>query len=167
MKLPSMTVFSCCFALTLPVFADDRPSHYEGEPAATLEQAVANFSEYNARLETILGRGELDSGDLHEVHRLTYTLENALEKLREEMEDLAEVLEEVHIWKRPDRSSGNPTVAGQAAAATGLPRRFFVATFTVCRLPPVPPRNPARQSGGRRGAGLPRSRSPRSRPPSD
>lgn len=97
MKLPSMTVFSCCFALTLPVFADDRPSHYEGEPAATLEQAVANFSEYNARLETILDRGELDSGDLHEVHRLTYTLENALEKLREEMEDLAEVLEEVHI----------------------------------------------------------------------
>ncbi|MAT50675.1 MAG: hypothetical protein CMK32_05775 [Porticoccaceae bacterium] len=97
MKALKMAVLSSVLCVSVPVFADDRPGHYEGEPAETLEQAVANFSEYNRRLEAILGQGELSSRDLHEVHQLTYTLENALEKLREEMEDLAEVLEEVHL----------------------------------------------------------------------
>ncbi|HEY7773612.1 MAG TPA: DUF6746 family protein, partial [Marinagarivorans sp.] len=34
--------------------------------------------------------------DLNEVHILTYTLENALEKLGSEREQLAELLEQVH-----------------------------------------------------------------------
>lgn len=97
MKRLASSLFVATLGLSLPVLADDRPGHYEGEPAETLEQAVANFSEYNSRLEAILGKGELSSADLHEVHELTYTLENALEKLRDEMEDLAEVLEEVHV----------------------------------------------------------------------
>ncbi|HSH30206.1 MAG TPA: DUF6746 family protein [Thiohalobacter sp.] len=87
----------CALCLSRPAFADDRPDHYEGEPAETLAQAVANFSEYNARLEAILARGELSSADLHEVHRISYTLENALHRLEEELEELAEVLEEVHV----------------------------------------------------------------------
>ena len=71
---------------TLPAFADDEYDHYKGEPSKTLEQAVANFSEYNNRLEQVL------AGDL----TLTYTLENALGKLDHELEDIAERLEKVH-----------------------------------------------------------------------
>ena len=97
MKRLTFSLFAAMIGLTLPVLADDRPGHYEGKPAETLEQAVANFSEYNTRLEAILERGELSSSDLHEVHRITYTLENALHKLEEEVEGLAEVLEEVHL----------------------------------------------------------------------
>ncbi|RRQ21028.1 DUF6746 family protein [Thiohalobacter thiocyanaticus] len=97
MKRFASSLLVATLGLSLPVLADDRPGHYEGEPAETLEQAVANFSEYNARLEAILARGELSSGDLHEVHRITYTLENALHRLEEELEELAEVLEEVHV----------------------------------------------------------------------
>lgn len=97
MKRIASSLLLATLGLSLPVLADDRPGHYQGEPAETLEQAVANFSEYNTRLEGILGQGQLSSADLHEVHQLTYTLENALEKLREETEDLAEVLEEVHV----------------------------------------------------------------------
>jgi len=35
--------------------------------------------------------------DLHRVHELTYTLEDALEKLGNEQARLAELLEEVHV----------------------------------------------------------------------
>ncbi|MAP32579.1 hypothetical protein JF541_11800 [Marinobacter hydrocarbonoclasticus] len=80
---------------TLPAFADDEYDHYKGEPSKTLEQAVANFSEYNNRLEQVLA-GDLTPEAMNEVHQLTYTLENALGKLDHELEDIAERLEKVH-----------------------------------------------------------------------
>jgi vacuolar-type H+-ATPase subunit I/STV1 len=80
---------------SLPLLADDEYDHYEGEPAKSLEQAVANLSEYNNRLEKVLA-GELTPEAMNEVHQLTYTLENALGKMDEELEDIAERLEKVH-----------------------------------------------------------------------
>lgn len=76
---------------------DDRPEHYKGEPAETLEQAVINLSEYNARLQAIIGKDELSDADHEEIHELTYTLENALGKMREELDAMAENLEAVHL----------------------------------------------------------------------
>ncbi|TVR82909.1 MAG: hypothetical protein EA405_05565 [Rhodospirillales bacterium] len=76
---------------------DERVDHYKGLPAATLDHAVKNFSEYNRRLEIILDKNELTSDDLDTIHQLSYTLENALEKIREELSALAETLEEVHL----------------------------------------------------------------------
>lgn len=76
---------------------EDRPEHYEGEPAETLEQAVANLSEYNAKLEAIIEKDELTDADHAEIHELTYTLENALGKMREELDSMAENLEAVHL----------------------------------------------------------------------
>ncbi|MGF1639880.1 MAG: DUF6746 family protein [Rhodospirillales bacterium] len=78
--------------------ADDaRANHYEGLPSATLDDAVKNFSEYNRKLEEILDKGELTSEDMDTVHQLSYTLENALQKIGEEASALAETLEEVHV----------------------------------------------------------------------
>lgn len=79
------------------VFADERPDHYEGKPSETLEQALANFSEYNKKFAAILAKKELVPADMHQVHELTYTMENALEKIRDELEELADTLEEVHV----------------------------------------------------------------------
>lgn len=76
---------------------DDRADHFEGEPSRTLEEALENFSEANARLAEIISQDSPDTQAVFEVHQLTYTLENALEKIRDEMEELAEVLEEVHL----------------------------------------------------------------------
>ena len=76
-------------------FADDDYEHYKGEPSKTLEQAVANLSEYNNRLEKVLA-GELTPEAMNELHQLTYTLENALGKMDDELEDIAERLELVH-----------------------------------------------------------------------
>lgn len=83
--------------ISLPGTADERPEHFEGKPAETLEQAVKNFSAANEELAVLLAREDLDAKDLHEVHKLTYTLENALERIREDLDRLAGTLEEVHL----------------------------------------------------------------------
>src|SRR5690625_1321680 len=73
-----------------------RVEHYEGKSSDTLSDALSNFREYNRILEQHLS-GDLTDEDLARVRELTYTLENALEKINDELSDLAEVLEEVHV----------------------------------------------------------------------
>ena len=85
----------------------ERPAHSKGEPAETLQQAVTNLSEYNGKLQALLAKDELTAMDLHEVHMLTYTLENALEKIQADLVEAAEVLEEVHVASE----TGQPEVA--------------------------------------------------------
>lgn len=77
--------------------ASSPAEHFEGEPAETLDQAVANFSEYNQRLAELLAQEELSLEDLGTIHELSYTLENALQKINEEVEAMAADLEEVHL----------------------------------------------------------------------
>ena len=84
--------------LTLGVAAASDPvQHFKGLPADTLEDAVRNFSEYNSRLAAIVGKGELAAADMATVHELTYTLENALERINDDLAALADLLEEVHV----------------------------------------------------------------------
>ncbi|KAA0010393.1 hypothetical protein F0A17_18200 [Billgrantia pellis] len=71
--------------------------HFKGEPADTLSQAVANFSEHNQRFAELLAQDELSLEDLGTIHELTYTLENALEKINKEADAMAVDLEEVHL----------------------------------------------------------------------
>lgn len=76
--------------------ADDRIGHFSGKPADTLEQAVTNFTAGNQQLRQLLS-GEVTYEDLAEIHKLSYTLENALGKLNEEMDVLTVLLEQVHL----------------------------------------------------------------------
>ena len=70
--------------------------HFKGESAESLEEAVTNFKRYNQRLENLL-KQDSDGSDLAQVHELTYTLENALAKINDELDKLAVTLEEVHL----------------------------------------------------------------------
>lgn len=86
------------WALASPALASgagERYEHFKGKPSATLDEALKNFSEYNRKLEAVVG-GKLNDDAMHKVHELTYTLENALEKINAELTALAETLEEVH-----------------------------------------------------------------------
>ena len=76
--------------------ADEQTGHFKGLAASDLQTAVSNFSEYNNRLEKALS-GELTNDDLVTIHQLTYTLENALEKINVDLEELAQTLEKVHV----------------------------------------------------------------------
>ncbi|PHQ55620.1 MAG: hypothetical protein COA29_04930 [Porticoccus sp.] len=77
--------------------ASERPDHFHGKPADTLEAALTNFAEYNRELAVILKKEEITSRDMAQIHELTYTLENALNKIRSDLDGLAGTLEKVHV----------------------------------------------------------------------
>jgi hypothetical protein len=97
MSLIRPALLAAGLLLSLPALAEDRPDHFKGKPADTLKEAVSNFAEYNRKLDKLLKQKTLATKDLHEIHVLTYTLENALEKIRADLGELAETLEAVHV----------------------------------------------------------------------
>jgi len=97
--------------------ASDRVDHFKGLPAETLEDAVNNFTEYNERLASIMAKEELTAADMATVHELTYTLENALGRINEDLAALAGLLEEVHVASETDDSQATQT-KGQAYLET-------------------------------------------------
>lgn len=83
--------------MTTPALADeDRPDHFSGKPADTMAEAIANAREANQELAELLD-GELSDADLAEIHQLSYTMENALGRIHEEVYQLEGTLEEVHL----------------------------------------------------------------------
>lgn len=80
-----------------PAVADERPQHFRGAPSESLEQAMNNFAATNASIAERLAGDELDMADLAAIHELTYTLENALERIDEEYDRLEEQLEALHL----------------------------------------------------------------------
>lgn len=84
------------FSFSAAVASDDRPDHSEGLPSATLQEALSNLATYNRQLAELVALESLTPQQMHEVHMLTYTLENALERIDDEVDDMAEDLEAVH-----------------------------------------------------------------------
>lgn len=97
MKLTTVFAFVGTLAVAMPVLAEERPDHFKPQPSPTLEAALSNLSEFNPQLATLLEKETLSPQDLNQVHQLTYTLENALERLESERARVAELLEEVHV----------------------------------------------------------------------
>ena len=89
----------------------ERADHFEGKPSETLQEAVANFSEGNQQLAELLASDELTNEQMGELHLLTYTIENALQKIDSEVEAMAVSLEEVHL--------GSETLDQQRVAENG------------------------------------------------
>lgn len=80
-----------------PALKASEPQHFKGLPAETLQEAVKNFSEYNQKLAAIMAKDNLMPADMAEIHQLTYTLENALERIEKEMDKIEDLLEDVHL----------------------------------------------------------------------
>lgn len=75
----------------------DRLDHFKGEESEDWAAAIANLREYNEKLLAVLGQDEISNRDLADIHRWSYTLENAVERLRVDLEMIADHLEEVHL----------------------------------------------------------------------
>ncbi|MFC3339728.1 DUF6746 family protein [Paracandidimonas soli] len=97
MKIQMMSILMAGMLAVSSVTANERVDHAQGKPAETLEQAVANFSEGNRQLSELLATKPMTPDVFHEIHMLSYTLENALKKINEEFAALADTLEEVHL----------------------------------------------------------------------
>lgn len=70
--------------------------HYEGQAAPNIATALDNLAEVNSRLAALLG-GDLSKADLDQVHRMSYTLENALQRIDSDIDEIASKLERVHL----------------------------------------------------------------------
>ena len=91
-------------ALAVPASAqeEEHADHYEPVPSETFAEAVENFNEYNARVGEILEKEELSFEDMEQIHQYTYTIETALAKINETLEDLPATLERVHLASEGD-----------------------------------------------------------------
>lgn len=96
------------FAPALPASEDDHSDHdhehdhsevdhYSGKEAKSLREAVTNLNEYNDKLEKILNKENLSSSDLNEIHKYSYTIENALKRIQTELGTMAGDLETMHL----------------------------------------------------------------------
>lgn len=117
-------IFALCagYLLIVPALlqANERPDHYKGKPSDTLEQAVANFSESNRKLQALL-KAELTPTAMVEIHELTYTLEVALEKIHSETAKLKDTLEEVHLAsERMDTATAKSRAEAYLKAAQAI-----------------------------------------------
>lgn len=89
-----ISTFIVCVSLSTSVYAED-PKHFAGKTFNSITEAVSVFNDYNKRFESKL-TGELSALDLHEIHELTYTMEDALAYITKSIYTVAEDLEAVH-----------------------------------------------------------------------
>lgn len=91
--------------------------HFKGKQAQSWAEATAHLTEGCAELAVLLAQPELRPADMVRVHEVSYTLENAVERLRTELAQGAEALERVH----------KASEMGDAAAVTREGPRFLAA----------------------------------------
>ena len=75
----------------------ERVEHFEGEPAKDWEEAIAHLKAFNEKLEAKLEKDEITPDDMAKIHEWSYTMENAVGRLRTELEETAKHLEELHL----------------------------------------------------------------------
>ncbi len=76
---------------------ENRAEHFQGEKVESWEQAVNSLREKNQKLSELLENDELSASQMQQIHRMSYTLENAIGQIRDELDRSAETLEEVHL----------------------------------------------------------------------
>lgn len=97
LSLIALAVATTLSTAAFPQSPPERVSHYQGKQAAGLAEAVANLREANARLAELLA-GEVGEYDIHDIHSLSYTLEESLAKVRKDIEHLQEEVESMHFY---------------------------------------------------------------------
>lgn len=122
MKLTTVFALAGTLAIAMPAFASERPDHYKGEPSPSLEAALSNLAEFNPKLAALVEKDSLSAQEMNEVHQLTYTLEQALERIESERARVAELLEEVHVASESGdsktvKTSGRAYLEGTAPLA--------------------------------------------------
>ncbi|WP_288025234.1 DUF6746 family protein [Thauera sp.] len=93
--LGALTVVSSA-ALANDAAPANRVSHYQGQQAESIVQTMANLREANAKLRALLA-GEVGEYDIHDIHSLSYTLEDSLARIAEEVKQLHNTVADMHF----------------------------------------------------------------------
>ena len=71
-------------------------SHFKGENVDNLDQAVKVFSTQNKKFSEIIKNGNVSLEEMGQIHQITYSMENALRKIKLEVTEMEYLLENVH-----------------------------------------------------------------------
>ncbi|WP_321275750.1 DUF6746 family protein [Thiomicrorhabdus indica] len=88
-------LMTALMAMTTTAMASE-DKHFDAQMPTSFMQAQQQLVEGKAELAKIVADGEVSMAEMGKVHQLTYSLENALEFMEEEMEQIQETLERVH-----------------------------------------------------------------------
>ena len=99
----------------------ERIEHFEGEVATTIEQAVEHLHQYNQRLADLMNE-PITPETSHALHRLTYTLENALEYLAGELAATQAHLEKLHLASEANQGE---EILSEGVVYLALSQRLF------------------------------------------
>ncbi len=117
----SLLIFSLS---TTMAFATDI-EHFKGKPSTTIEEARLNLSEQNRQMAKMLSsKNKLSPQDMVKLHQMSYTMENALERLSDELEKLEDELEKIHLASE-NINGGNKTIRAIAPNYLDTSKRLF------------------------------------------
>lgn len=90
----SLLIFSTfCFSSD----KSERIDHFKGIVPASVNEAQQILTDYNKKLAKLIKKEKLDMKDMGEIHMLTYTLENQLGYMMEDLKKVADELEKLHL----------------------------------------------------------------------
>lgn len=100
-KIFTALVIGTLTSLSAPVWANDaqapnRVAHYTAQKAGSIDETLVNLREANAKLKSLLA-GEVGEYDIHDIHSLSYTLEESLARLAEEIKQLHNTVADMHF----------------------------------------------------------------------
>lgn len=120
MKKIIITGASFILFATVNTKADEKFDHFPSVAAPNTQVALCNLASFNKQLGLLANKKALSAEEMVKVHELTYTLENAVQRLQSDLNTIAADLEKVH--KASERLDGQTVnQSGQAyLAATQL-----------------------------------------------
>lgn len=90
------TLLLCGLLFSSIANSDEDYQHFPAIGSPDMKTAVCNLKAYNQKLAALTSKDELSTADMVKVHELTYTLENALARIQEDLTNVAANLEKVH-----------------------------------------------------------------------
>lgn len=100
--------------------ADDEYRHFPSIAAPNTVTALANLAKYNQSLQAITSQSSISPEDMVKIHELTYTLENAVHRLQQDLNEIADELEKVHKASEVLDSKVIKDAGSKYLKATGL-----------------------------------------------
>jgi len=117
----SILLIGSVFATVAAHASSDRPDHFKGKAVETVAQAQANIAEYNRQMAEILAGDSISAKNMAQIHMITYTLENALQHIEQQLDKLQKELEEIHLAsERNDSNTIRQVAPGYLSGSSEL-----------------------------------------------
>ncbi|WP_394174737.1 DUF6746 family protein [Thalassotalea litorea] len=97
MNKRTFSILSALLLLASSIQAQEKYNHFASLEAKDTQAALCNLAAFNETLKAITAKEALTPEDMVKVHELTYTLENAVIRLQQDLNTIAEDLESVHL----------------------------------------------------------------------